>query len=197
MSAAPLPTPNYITYTANVRPLIGTDKILVSDVDSTVIPTAEADQLIASAEGIVLADLSPYFVTVPALITTAGGVWTTLPPQTYSFVYNMFVYQASLQLIRAFIERNTDARRELDEFVDYYGLQYSKYLNRLMDRLPNGAYRYQLIGLQTLNSGIPRTPANYVRTGSIGLNGDYPNRQMTNPQSNFSGVFPWLYGGEF
>jgi hypothetical protein len=109
----------------------------------------------------------------------------------------MFVYQAALQLIRAFIERNTDMKKELAEFIDYYGLEYSKYLNRLMDRLPNGAYRYQLIGLQTLANGIPRTPAKYVRTGSIGQNNAYPDKQMTNPQSNFASQFPWGTRGGF
>ena len=44
--SAPLPTPQYIDYTDNVLPIVGTDKILVSDTDSTGIPTAEADQLI-------------------------------------------------------------------------------------------------------------------------------------------------------
>jgi len=194
---APLPTPNYIDYTDNVKPLIGTDKVLVSDTDSTGISTVEANQLIASAEGIVLEDLSPYYVTVPTLITTTNGLWTTLPAQSYSFIYNMFVYQASLQLIRAFIERNTDMKRVLDDFVDYYGLEYSKYLNRLMDKLPNGAYRYQLIGLKTLNAGIPRTPAQYAVTGSIGQSNNYTNGQMTNAQNNYSGLFPWISGRGF
>ncbi len=191
MAGAPVPMPNYVDYTDNVLPLIGTDKILVSDTDPTGIPTLEANQLIASGESIVLEDLSPYYVTVPALITTSGGDWTTLPPQTYAFVYNMFVYQASVQLIRAFIERNTDAIRTLKGFVDYFEQQYARHLNRIMDILPNGAYRYQLIGLQPLNTGIQRTPKRYVATGSLGINKDYSGRQLTNPKENFANGFPF------
>ena len=137
--SAPLPTPQYIDYTDNVLPIVGTDKILVSDTDSTGIPTAEADQLIASAESITLADLSPYYITVPALITTTGGLWTTLPAQTYTFIYNMFVYQACVQLIRAFIQRNSDRSQTLGYFVDYFELEYTRHLNRIVDLLPNGA----------------------------------------------------------
>ena len=194
---APLPTPQYINYVDNVLPLIGTDKILVSDIDPTGIPTAEANQVIASGESIVLEDLSPYYITVPALITTTGDVWTTLPPQTYTFVYNMFVYQTSLQLIRAFIQRNTDAIRTLSGFVDYFELQYSRHLNRLMDLLPNGAYRFQLIGLATLNIGIPRTPKQYSTSGSIGASNNYAGNQMTNPQLNWSSGFPFGRTGGF
>ncbi len=189
--SAPLPNPQYIDYTNNVLPLIGTDKILVSDTDSTGIPTLEANQLIASGESIVIADLSPYYITVPALITTTGGLWTTLPAEQYTFLYNMFVYQASLQLIRAFIERNTDAMRTLGGFVDYYELQYTRLLNRLFDLLPNGAYKYQLSALKTLNTGIPRTPACYAKGGTIGVNRDYAGNQMTNPQRNYNTGAPF------
>lgn len=189
---AVLPSPQYIDYTENVLPLIGTDKILVSDSDSTGIPTLEADQLIASGESIVLEDLSPYYVTVPALITTTGGTWENLPAQTYSFIYNMFVYQAAVQLIRAFIERNTDAVHTLSRYVDYYDMQYARHLNRMVDLLPNGAYKYQLIGLQPLNTGIPRTPASYARTGRIGGANNYVGGQLTNPQRNFAnGIWRW------
>ncbi len=188
---AAVPTPQYITYVDNVLPLIGTDKILVSDTDSTGIPTIEANQLTASGESIVLEDLSPYYITVPALITTSGGVWTTLPAYQYTFLYNMFVYQSALQLIRAFIERNTDQVRELAGFVDYFDTQYARHLNRLVDLLPNGAYKYQLSALATVNTGIPRTPVRYARSGSIGSYNDYIGNQLTDPQRNFAATFPF------
>jgi len=172
-------------------PLVGTDKVLVSDTDSTGIPTAEANQLVASGESIVIADLSPYYVTVPALITTTGNNWTTLPSEQYTFLYNMFVYQASLQLLRAFIERNTDAIRTLSGFVDYFELQYSRHLNRIVDLLPNGSYKYQFSGLKTLNTGIPRKPVNYALGGSIGSYNNYAGNQLTNPQNNYSNGFPF------
>lgn len=194
MPSAVLPTPQYISYTANILPLIGTDKILVNNVDDTAIPTAEADTLISSGESIALEDLSVYYVTVPALITTAGGTWETLPPQTYTFIYDLFVYQASVQLLRAFIERNTDARHRLDSFLDYFSEQYAKRFNRLEDKLPNGSYRYQLIGLKMLNSGIPRKPKNYVLSGQIGNANSYVNHRLTNSQLNWGSGIPinWL-----
>lgn len=191
MPSAPLPTPQYIDYTANVLPLIGTDKLLVSDTDSTGIPTVETNQLIASGESIVLEDLSPYYITVPALITTTGGNWTTLPTQTYTFIYNMFVYQSAIKLIRAFIQKNTDRSRTLGGFVDYYEIEYARHLNRLVDILPNGAYKYQLIGLATLSTGIKRTPPVYAIGGSIGTNEDYVVNQLINPENNFASGFPF------
>lgn len=185
MAIAPLPEPQYIDYTVNVQPLIGTDKILVSDDDSTAIPTAEANILVAAGESLALEDLSPYYQTVPTLITTTGDDWTTLPPQTYAIIYNMMVYQASLQLIGAFIAKNTDEEgRTLSYFQKYFASEYAKLLNRVTDLLPNGAYRYQLIGLQPLRTGIPRKPRRYSRTGNLGA-ANYTENQVINPAINF------------
>lgn len=193
MTAAPLPTPQYIDYTDNIEPLIGTDKILVSNSVSTAIPVAQANILIAAGESLALEDLSPYYVTVPTLITTNQQPWTSLPPQTYSVLYNMMVYQASLQLIGAFIARNTDEDgRTLSYFQNYFTNEYNKILNRILERLPNGSYRYQLIGLEPLNTGISRRPNCYARSGNFGV-GNYSDEQVTNPARNYSGpgFFPW------
>lgn len=186
---APVPGPQYIDYTDNILPLIGTDKILVSDILPNAIPTAEANALISDGESIALEDLSPYYVTVPALVTTTGGDWTTLPNFTYTIIYHMMVYQASLQLIGNFIARNTDeVGRTLSYFQKFYADEYNKILSRVRDKLPNGAYRYQLFGLEPLNTGIPRTYRTYCRSGSLGAR-NYVGRQLTNPQSNFSNGF--------
>lgn len=191
MPAATVPTPQYIEYTTNVYPLIGRDKVLVDNFDFNAIDEATANMLIAAGESITLEDLSPYYVTVPALITTTGGSWETLPPQSYDIIYNMFVYQAALQIIGSFDAKNTDEQeRTLSLFQKYYASEYNKRLNRLQDLLPNGAYRYQLIGLQTLNNGIPRTPERYARQGRLGA-GNYADRQFTNPAINYDN----LWGG--
>ena len=185
MASAPLPAPQYINYIDNLFLLVGMDKVAVNDIDSTAIPVAEANALIATGESIALEDLSPYYVTVPALITTTGGNWTTLPPQTYTFVYNMMVYQSALQLIGSFIARNTDnANGTLSYFQNYYTNEYGKLLARLQDKLPTGSYRYQLIGLQLLNTGIPRKPRTYSVGGNLGAD-NYTDTQVTNPARNF------------
>lgn len=188
---APVPVPQYIDYVTNIEPLIGTDKILVSDTDGTGIPTIEANALIAYGESLALEDLSPYYVTDPALITTQGGAWTTLPPYTYNVIYNMFVYQASLQLIGNFIAKNTDEEnRTLSYFQKFYSSEYAKILNRLVDKLPNGGYKYILTGLQPLvGGGIERRYNRYVSRGDLGAK-NYTNRQLTNPQNNYSGGWP-------
>ena len=185
------PTPQYINYTDNVYPLIGSDKILVADDDSTAISISEANQLIASGESIVVEDLSPYYVTDPALITTTNGGWETLPRAQYTFLYNMFVYQACVQLIRGFIQRNTDKAHTLDGFSDYYELEYTKYFNRITHLLPNGGYKYQLSGLKTLNTGIPRIPQRNAAGGLIGGCNDYVGRQLINPQQNYASGLPF------
>jgi len=189
--AAPLPTPQYIDYIDNILPLISTDKILVADNNSTAIPTAEANQLIAAGEAQCLWDLSPYYVTVPNLVTTTGGLWTTLPYYTYVTLYNMFVWKASVILIRSFIERNTDAQRTLSKFVEEYEHNYNETFTRIRNKLPNGSYEYQLIGLQTVNVGIPRIPQQNALSGRIGVSNNYTERQLTNPQNNFNGLFPY------
>lgn len=187
---AALPAPQYINYTDNIQPLIGTDKVLVSNTAPNAIPVAEANALIAYGESLALIDLSPYYVTVPALITTSGQDWTHLPAQTYDTIYNMFVYQASLQLIGNFIARNTDEEnRTLSYFQKFYASEYAKILNRLIDKLPNGGYRYQLLGLKTFDLGIERRYKRYVNSGNLGAP-NYTNRQVTNPAINYSGGWP-------
>lgn len=186
---APVPGPQYIDYTDNILLLIGEDKIEVEDNNPTAIPVVEAGALIALGESLALEDLSPYYVTVPELITTTGGDWTTLPNFTYTTIYHMMVYQASLQLIGNFIARNTDERgRTLSYFQNLYADEYNKLLSRVRDLLPNGAYRYQLFGLQPLATGIPRTFETYCRAGSLGAQ-NYTGNQLTNPQRNFMGGF--------
>ncbi len=101
----------------------------------------------------------------------------------------MMVYQASLQLIGNFIARNTDEiGRTLSYFQKLYDTEYNKLLSRVRDLLPNGAYRYQLFGLQPLATGIPRTYKTYCRAGSLGAQ-NYTGNQLTNPQRNFMGPF--------
>jgi hypothetical protein len=191
---APVPTPQYINYIDNILPLIGEDKISVGTGPND-IPLAEANSLIALGESLALEDLSPYYVTIPELITTTGGDWTTLPNFTYTTIYNMMVYQAALQLIGNFIARNTDEEgRTLSYFQNLYTAEYNKILNRILDRLPNGGYRYQLFGLKPLNTGIPRTYKTYSRAGNLGAQ-NYTGNQLTNPQRNFMGGWGRWRGG--
>lgn len=191
MPSAPLPTPQYIDYETNVKPYIGTDKIAVNDTDSTAIPTALADQLIASGEALVLEDLSPYYQTVPNLATEDNLVWTDLPEFTYTTLYYMFVIQSCLKLIGNFIARNTDQKdTTLSYFQNFYINEYNTYLNRIVDKLPNGGYKYNMIGLLPLTAGINRRPQRYVATGALGR-ASYEGRQLTNPALNFSNAWPW------
>lgn len=186
MPAASVPTPQYIDYATNVYPLIGRDKVLVENLNFNAIDETTANMLIAAGESITLEDLSPYYVTVPALVTTTNGTWDTLPKQTYEIIYNMFVYQAALQIIGSFIAKNTDEEdRTLSYFQRYYTSEYAKRHNRIVDLLPNGSYKYQLLGLQTLqNEGIPRRPKRYAISGAMGV-GSYADSQFTNPERNF------------
>lgn len=191
MPSAPLPTPQYINYTDNVQPYIGTDKILVADNNSTAIPVSLANQLIATGESLALQDLAPYYVTVPALITIDNLPWTSLPASTYDTIYYMFVIQASMKLIGNFIARNTDTvGTSLSEFQKFYASEYNKYLNRIVDKLPNGSYKYQMIGLKALDTGIPRKPQRYAASGTLGACG-YVDRQLTDPAKNYASGWPW------
>jgi hypothetical protein len=197
MAGAPLPLPTYITYADNVQPYIGNDKVLVSDDLPNAIPTALANQLVAEGEALALADIAPYYVTNPALITLEQGDWTTLQatyPATYNILYYMFVVQASLKIIGNFIARNTDMDgRTLSYFQKFYASEYNTYLNRITDQLANGMYRYQLfMGLQTLNTGIPRLPKRYAQSGDLGA-GNFTDHQTINPSENFSQL--WLRRG--
>lgn len=180
--SAPIPTPNYIAL-ANVEELIG-EKVLFSDSDRNAITTSNANMLISAAESVVLRDLAPYYITVPALITLDNGSWETLPASTYNWIYNMFVYQSCLQIIGSFIAKNTDRDGTLSYFQRYYYTQYDSLKNYIVENLPNGAYKYQLIGLTPLVNGIPRTPARYAATGNMG-NCSYTTNQMTNPRINW------------
>ena len=183
MPTATFPTPNYIGI-SNVEPLIG-DKVLFSDSDSTGISTINANMLISAGESMVLEDLSPYYVTNPALITTMGQTWDNLPKYIYSIIYDMFVYRSSLQIIGSFIAKNTDEiGRTLSYFQKYYQSEYNNILNRILDKLPNGSYKFQLVGLQTLNTGIQRKPKRYAQTGNLGAD-NYTDGQVINPARNF------------
>jgi len=198
MSGAPLPAPQYITYIDNVLPYVGSDKISVGDEFTTQIPTGLADQLVAEGEALALQDLSLYYVVVPNLVTTTGNPWTTLPQMTYNTLYYMFVTQAAMKLIGNFIARNTDDQKAtLSYFQKFYEAEYNKILNRIREKLPNGSYAYQLIGLEPLLNGIPRRTNVYARSGAMGSGccNNYVDGQMTNPQKNFSGVGPNGYRG--
>lgn len=190
MAYAPLPESQYIDYEHNVGPYVGTDKIAVNDTQSTAIPTALAAQLIAEGESLAILDLSPYYVTVPTLLTTSGEDWTHLPQATYNSLYYMFVTQAAMKLIGNFIARNTDQEKtSLSYFQNFYASEYNKYLNRLIEKLPNGSYRYQFNGLMPLATGISRSPQVYAIPGSFGAN-SYADRQVTDPSKNFSSLWP-------
>lgn len=185
MAVAPLPTPNYIDWENNVKPYIGRDKVLVSDANLNAVPLSLANQLIAQAEAFVLEDLSTYFITVPALITTSGGDWTTLPPQTYDIIYYMFVSQAAAKLIGNFIARNTDQEgTTLSYFQNFYEKEYARYLNRIMEHVKNGGYRYQLLGLAPNPLGIKRQYKTYALGGDLGAN-NYTDSQLTDASKNF------------
>ena len=179
---AVFPTPNYIALD-NVEELIG-EKVLFSDSDPNGISTTNANMLIAAGEALALEDLSPFYITVPALITTQGGDWSTLPSYTYSIIYNMFVYRAALEIIGSFIAKNTDAEHTLSYFQKYYYTQYANLLSRVNELLPNGAYKFPLIGLQVTNTGIPRVPRRYAISGQLGA-GNYTSRQLISPSKNF------------
>ena len=62
-------------------------------------------------------------------------------------------------------------------------------MNRITDLLPNGSYRYQLIGLQALRTGIQRKPRRYSQTGNLGAD-NYTDGQVINPARNFDIFFP-------
>lgn len=193
---APLPVPQYISLD-NVLPYLGAgEQGKVSfGIEPNDISPELADELICAGENAVLIDLSPYYVTCPALITIEGGDWTTLQttfPYTYNMLYRLFILQASKFIIQNFITRNTDNDKELGGFEKACERDYKWYLDRILAKLPNGSYRYQLQGLQPLATGIPRTPSQYAIGGNLA--GDsYTDNQLVNPQRNFD--YWWGRGG--
>lgn len=189
---APVPTPSYIDWDNNVSPLIGGDKIIVSDDDDTAIPTATAASLIAESESLVLADLSPYYITYPALITEDGQDWTYLPSSTYNFIYFMFVYRSADTLINSFIALNNNMRKTVNDFSEYFSNQARRFYNRIEYELRNGSFKYDLIGLQKKTSNaIPRSIKSYASVATIGENSNYAARQNTNPQQQLRPRLPW------
>lgn len=197
MATAPTPIPQYIdldNVKGDLVNLLG-DKILFVDdlsTDRTAINETLGNELVAMGEAKVLLDLSPYYITDPALITTKAGDWTTLPAYTYNILYKLFVYSACLEIIGNFIARNTDETgRTLSYFQKWYSSEYNSYVNRIIDVLPNGGYKYILTGLQPLNTGIPRTVKTYAISGQLGL-GNYSDRQVTNAEKNFQGNLPFF-----
>ena len=210
---APLATPQYISYATNVQPLVGSDKVLVSDIDSTGISTAEANALIANGEQSIILMLEPYYIVSPFLQDTNQNIWTnalyitftngvpTVNPSyptvlsyyTAVLIQNMMIYNASATLIRGFIERNTDAQRTLSEFMDLYQKKAENEMAKVRYLLPNGSFGFQLNGLNPNPSGIPRQPARYARSGQIGRCNNYSGNQLTNPQRNFNMGVPFFW----
>jgi hypothetical protein len=202
MMTAPIPTPQYISLaniTGTLVNLLGEKIEFVADsplpLPPDAINTTLANELIAVGETNVLMDLSPYYITRPALITTTGGDWTTLSYETYTLLYYWFVSSASLELIGNFIARNTDEEnRTLSYFQRFYTSEYNKYFNRIVDLLPNGSYKYQLYDLQASNTGINRIPRRYAIAGQFGTP-NYTDSQTINPARNFD-LF-WAQQGFF
>lgn len=186
---APIPVPQYISL-ENVQPLIGVNLVLFSDTDPDGIDPATANMLISQGEQVALTDLFPYFITEPSIISNTGGDWTTLPYQTYNFIYYMFVSLSASKLIGAFLAKNTDDRSiELSRFEKHYWDEYQSQVTRLRHKLPNGAYSFQLPGIQVNPNGIPRIPRTYMRVGNLGTP-DYTDSQVINPSRNFNGLWP-------
>lgn len=186
MTTAPFPQPQYISID-NVSPLLSADKVGIG-AGSNNIPTDTANILIAQGEDFVLQDLSPYYVVEPTLLTMYDEPWTLLPSVTYTYLYKMFTYKACVELLGNFISRNTDMQgKTLSYSQNWYEAEYQKFLNRLDAKLPNGSYKYQLIGLATINDGIPRRVDSYARTGNLGAN-NYTDNQVTNPQFNYNNI---------
>lgn len=189
MPSAPLPLPQYIGID-NIQGLIGEDKILISDTEPNAIKIADANVLIANGEAIVVQDLSPYYHTNPTLLTINNEPWTSLPPNTYNQLYQAFVYMAMHELLSNYIERNSKDRNngELWTFKEEYNTKYTRWLQRILDSVKIGAFRYKLDGLKPLFDGINRTPNRYSSSGRLGKR-DYVDHQLTNPQRNFFGYW--------
>lgn len=194
MIPAPQPINQYITL-ADIKPMIGNDKVLINDNDSfknNGIPQNEAQIELESGVGMVIMDLSPFYVVDPQIVvrnphTNVTGDWLTLrdfAPNTYNLLYNAFRWKGASAIIRNFITRNTDSEDQLYGFVRQYDIQYENFFNRICARLPNGAYKYPLNGLVSKINGIQRTPKKYVSAGNIG-SPNYADIQELNPQYNW------------
>ena len=184
---APSPVPLYISI-GNVSPYLSQDKVEIADNVPTAIPTALANELIATGENMVIIKLSPYYITEPMLMTKNGGSWLTLPTTslTYRTLYDLFILQASIQLIGWFIARNSDMKDDtLSYFQNYVEVRKNKFDKFADDLLNSGNYRYNLFPDLKINPiGIKRTVTKYAR--AINLNdGSYTGGQLTNPQQTF------------
>lgn len=120
---------------------------------------------------------------MPTLITTDEKDWRNFLNLRITLYIICLLYVAVKP--GNFIARNTDNGETNVIYQHFYIDEYARILHRVTELLLNGAYRYQLLGLLPLVDGIPRKPKTYATSGSLG-SGNYAERQLTNPEENFS-----------
>jgi hypothetical protein len=161
---------------------------LIEDDNPNALSTVTVNQIIAMAEGRVVADLSPFFAD--PIVTTTGLPWTNLSNSSYQLLYSLFVSLSNRLIIGAFVRNNIQQAPTMGYFMDFYNNQYKEVLARIFEKLPNGYYKFPLWDIMKNPNGyIPRVPqAVYARCGSFGnFNRDgnglrYVLQQMNNPQ---------------
>ena len=141
---------------------------LIDDSNPNALNVATVNQIIASAEGRVVLDLSPFYAD--PLQTTDAQDWTNLPNASYQLLYTMFVSLSNALIIGAFVRKNIELAPRVGGFEDFYTTQYNQMLARIFEKLPNGYYKFQLRGLMVdPNFSVPRVPnGSYARSGAFG-----------------------------
>ena len=178
-------TPSYISV-ADCEALIS-GITLIEDDNPNALSIATVNQIIATAEGRVILDLSPFFAD--PILTSNGQPWTELSNSSYQLLFSLFVSLSNRLIIGAFVRNNIEAAPRVGPFMDFYNGQYQEMLARIFEKLPNGYYKFPLWDIMRNPNGfIPRVPTGvYARAGSFGNYSTgagmrYVLRQMSNPQ---------------
>lgn len=185
--------PQYITL-ADITSRIG-DKVIISDDDTgnNAIPTALANEMIAFAEADTETDLQIRFLTPFA---TSTGDWTTASTTTIAFLKKLFVARSIAYILRNFFGRSGNGVGNVmgGDFYEAAEIEYDILLKRVLKKLPNGLYAYQMMpDLLTNPYGINTVPTGGSGVVTYGCGdvsiADYAEHHILNPQSNFSDGF--------
>lgn len=183
--------PRYIVL-KDITDVLG-DKVSITDDDPTgnSVPTDIANQFIAYAECDVETDLQIRFI---APLQTATGDWTTASPTTIGFLKKLFVARSIGYILRNYFGRSgqgTGSNVMGGDFYESAEIEYDMLLKRVLKKLPNGLYAYQIFpDLVVNNTGINPYPTGGSTCTNLGIpefSSDYAQEQIINPMSNWAG----------
>ena len=193
-------TPQYITL-ADITSRIG-DKVIISD---DAVPTELANELIAFAEADTETDLQIRFLTpfqtavgsLSSYVTINGvpGGLQNASATTASFLKKLFVARSIMYILRNFFGRAGSGNVQGGDFYESAELEYNILLTRVLKKLPNRLYAFQMLqDLLPNPTGINAVPkggsvASAFELYDLSLPDYAVDNAILDPQINYQG-FP-------